>query len=54
MTKTDKHIEVLNEHLTHWKRLLREGICEETEGKEIIEAFEAAIEAIRENKRREK
>ena len=46
---SDKNIEVLQTHLDHWKRLLAEGICEKTEGEESIEAFQAAIEALKES-----
>ena len=38
---SDKNIEVLQTHLDHWKRLLAEG-------EETIEAFQAAIEALKE------
>lgn len=46
---SDKNIEVLQTHLDHWKRLLAEGICDKTEGEETIEAFQAAIAALKES-----
>ena len=39
-------IEVINNHLEHWKRLLREKICDETDGTETISAFKMAIKAL--------
>lgn len=39
-----KNIKVLNKHLVHWERLLLEGICDKTEGEDIIEALKTAIE----------
>jgi len=41
-----KAIEVLQEHLEHWQRLLAEHICEKKDGKETIEALQAAIKAM--------
>ena len=40
------HIKTLKHHLNHWKRLYEEHICEEQEGRETIEALQAAIEAL--------
>ena len=47
--KTDRGqaIATLTEHLTHWKRLLSEGVCCEVEGKQTIDALEFAIESIK-------
>lgn len=45
MTK-EKAITVINNHKEHWERLLREEICDETEGKETIESFAMAISAL--------
>lgn len=39
-------IEELNAHLIHWKRLLREKICSQEDGKKTINALEMAIEAL--------
>jgi len=39
-------IKVINNHLEHWKRLVREKICDETEGAETISAFEIAIKVL--------
>ena len=39
-------VNVITNHLNHWKRLSKEKICDETEGKETIEALEAAIKAL--------
>lgn len=40
------HIKTLKFHLNHWKHLNAEHICEEKEGRETIEALQAAIEAL--------
>lgn len=47
--KTDRGeaIATLTEHLTHWKRLLSEGVCCEVEGKQTIDALNFAIESIK-------
>ena len=39
-------IDVLKRHLHHWERLLQDGICNEKEGKETIEALELAIKVL--------
>ena len=39
-------IKVINIHLEHWERLLREKICDKTEGAETICAFKMSIEAL--------
>ena len=41
-----KYIKTLEAHLDHWKRLYAEHICEEKEGRETIEALQAAIKAL--------
>lgn len=47
--KTDRGevIATLTEHLTHWKRLLSEGVCTKDEGEKTINAFTFAIESIK-------
>ena len=45
MTKED-NIATLNEHLTHWKRLLSEKICDQDEGEKTIDALQNAIKAL--------
>ena len=45
MTK-EEAIKTIMTHIEHWHRLLRDKICDETEGKETIEAFLMAIEAL--------
>ena len=40
------YIKTLESHLDHWKRLYAEHICEEKEGRETIEALQAAIQAL--------
>lgn len=47
MTDREQAIATLTEHLTHWKRLLSEGICCEVEGKQTIDALNFAIESIK-------
>ena len=47
MNDRKQAIATLTEHLTHWKRLLSEGICCEVEGKQTIDALEFAIESIK-------
>ena len=47
MTK-EKAITIIESHKAHWQRLLREKICDETEGRETIEAFDMAISALSE------
>lgn len=42
----EEAIKVINNHLEHWKRLVRGKICDETEGAETISAFELAISAL--------
>ena len=39
-------IETLKEHLAHWERLLKEHICDETVGKNTIEAFKMSIASL--------
>ena len=41
-----KAIETLKGHLAHWERLLKEHICDETEGKNTIEAFKMSIASL--------
>ena len=41
-----KAIETLKGHLAHWERLLKEHICDETEGKNTIEAFKMSISSL--------
>ena len=38
-------VEVLTEHLTHWERLVSEGICVE-DGRITVEALRYAIEVL--------
>ena len=45
MTK-EENIATLNEHLTHWKRLLSEKICDQDEGEKTIDALQNAIKAL--------
>lgn len=45
--KWEEAIEVLQEHLEHWQRLLAEHICEKKEGTETLEALEMAIKALK-------
>lgn len=45
MTK-EKNIATLNEHLEHWKRLLSEKICDQSEGEKTIDALQNAIKAL--------
>jgi hypothetical protein len=45
MTK-EENITTLNEHLTHWKRLLSEKICDQSEGEKTIDALQNAIKAL--------
>ena len=42
----EEAIKVLNNHLEHWKRLVREKVCDENEGADTINAFEMAISAL--------
>lgn len=42
----EEAIKTIMTHVEHWHRLLRDKICDETEGKETIEAFLMAIEAL--------
>lgn len=37
----------LTEHLNHWKRLLKEHICEQEEGEKTIKSLEIAIESLK-------
>ena len=48
-TSTEKAIEVLQSHKSHWERLLREKICDKTEGTDFINAVDMAISALQEN-----
>lgn len=43
-------IAIIETHKAHWQRLLREKICDETEGRETIESFDRAISALKEEK----
>lgn len=45
--KREQTIATLTEHLTHWKRLLSEGICTKDEGERTIDALNFAIESIK-------
>ena len=45
MTNEDA-IRVIEKHLEHWKRLVKEKIASENEGFETVEAFEKAVEAL--------
>lgn len=45
MTETEAK-KVLNNHLEHWKRLIRGKVCDETEGYETINALNMAINAL--------
>ena len=45
MTK-EENIATLNEHLEHWKRLLSEKICNQSEGEKTIDALQNAIKAL--------
>lgn len=45
--KREQTIATLTEHLTHWKRLLSEGICTKDEGERTINALTFAIESIK-------
>ena len=42
----EEAIEELNAHLIHWKRLLREKICSQEDGKKTINALNMAIKAL--------
>lgn len=44
--ENEKTIAVLNSHKVHWERLLRENICDKTEGEEFIEALDKAVKAL--------
>ena len=39
-------LETLKEHLFHWERLLKGHICDETEGKNTIEALKMSIASL--------
>lgn len=45
MTK-EENISTLNEHLEHWKRLLSEKICDQSEGEKTIDALQNSIKAL--------
>lgn len=45
MTRQE-NILTLNEHLEHWKRLLSEKICDQSEGEKTIDALQNAIKAL--------
>ena len=45
MTREEAII-VIKSHKSHWQRLLKEKICDETEGKETIESLELAMSAL--------
>lgn len=40
-------IEELTEHLNHWKRLLKEGICGKEQGERTIKSLEFAIDSLK-------
>ena len=42
----EENILTLNEHLEHWKRLLSEKICDQSEGEKTIDALQNAIKAL--------
>ena len=42
----EENISTLNEHLDHWKRLLSEKICDQSEGEKTIDALQNAIKAL--------
>ena len=42
----EENIATLNEHLEHWKRLLSEKICDQSEGEKTIYALQNAIKAL--------
>ena len=42
----EENIATLNEHLDHWKRLLSEKICDQSEGEKTIDALQNAIKAL--------
>ena len=48
---TEKAIEVLQSHKSHWERLLRDKICDKTEGTDFINAVDMAIKTLRENEK---
>lgn len=37
----------LTEHLNHWKRLLKEGICGKEQGERTIKSLELAIDSLK-------
>ena len=43
----EKAIEVLQSHKSHWERLLRDKICDKTEGTDFINAVDMAIKALK-------
>ena len=42
----EENIETLKEHLEHWKHLLSEKICDQSEGEKTIDALQNAIKAL--------
>ena len=50
---TEEVIAIIETHKEHWERLLREKICDETEGRETIAAFDRAISALKEENKGE-
>lgn len=46
---TEKAIEVLQSHKSHWERLLREKICDKTEGTDFINAVDMSINALQDS-----
>ena len=46
MTDREQAIATLTEHLTHWKRLLSEGVCTKDEGEKTINALSFAIKTL--------
>lgn len=46
---TERAIEVLQSHKSHWERLLRDKICDKTEGTDFVNAVNMAILVLQEN-----
>lgn len=42
----EKAIKILKNHKEHWQRLLKEHICDKTEGEEFLQVLSIAINAI--------
>lgn len=47
MTK-EEAITIIKNYKAQWQMLLRENLCDETEGKKIVEAFDMALSALKE------